>query len=225
MAKVNELVYAKLRQALICGRLTPGRAVSLRSLAAELDVSPMPIREAISRLVAEGALEISQRRIVVPAMDQQRLLDLIELRLAIEPKLARRALAALGGKEIQEIVRLNAETDRAIQGGDTEAYILSNYQFHRAIFGRSGALALIPVLDQVWLQLGPFSRIVYGRLGTAQLEDKHLQAIAAIKTGDAFALGEAIAADIEDGRDLLVAEPMPDDAEAAERSQPAAFLP
>lgn len=209
MAKLNEHVYDNLRHALICGRWTPGRVVSLRSLAAELGVSPMPVRDAISRLAAEGALELNQRRILVPAMTQERLLDLIELRLAIEPRLARRAMKALGRAELREITSLNAATDRAIESGDIEGYILSNYQFHRAIYGRSGSDVLIPLLDRIWLQLGPFSRIVYGRLGTTQLDDRHLQAIEAVKDRNETALGEAIAADIADGRELLLKQPLP----------------
>ncbi|EFG8199768.1 GntR family transcriptional regulator, partial [Escherichia coli] len=45
-----------MRMALICGQLTPEEPISLRSLAEMLGVSPMPIRAAVSRLVAEGAL-------------------------------------------------------------------------------------------------------------------------------------------------------------------------
>jgi DNA-binding GntR family transcriptional regulator len=209
MTKLNAQVYRSLRHALICGRWTPGHAVSLRSLAAELDVSPMPIRDAISRLVAECAVELRDRRIFVPTMSEARLHDLIDLRIAIEPGLARRALAAVTPSHIEKLSHLNALNNASIRNGDTEGYILTNYRFHRALYSLSGSAVLIPVLDQVWLQLGPFSRLVYGRLGTAQLDDKHLRAIAALEARDGQALADAITADIEDGRKLLLTEPIP----------------
>ncbi|MBC8050867.1 MAG: GntR family transcriptional regulator [Chitinophagales bacterium] len=208
MPKLNEQVYRNLRQALICGRWTPGRAVSLRSLAIEQAVSPMPIRDAVSRLVAECALELKDRRIFVPAMSEQRLLDLIELRLAIEPKLAGRAIALITQEKLQQIRQLNIVNNQSIESGDIEGYILSNYRFHRAIFGRSGSTALVPILEQVWMQLGPYARIVYGRLGTSHLaDDKHDHAIAALASGDETGLRGAIEADILDGRTLLMAKP------------------
>ena len=63
---VHDQVYDAIRQALITGKIAPGVGVSLRSLAAELGVSPMPVRDAVRRLVAERALAIN------PANDDTR---------------------------------------------------------------------------------------------------------------------------------------------------------
>lgn len=209
MTKLNDQVYRNLRHALICGRWTPGRAVSLRSLAIEQEVSPMPIRDAISRLVAECALEMKDRRIFVPAMSEQRLLDLIHLRLAIEPQLAERATAHISPAKLQELKALNTQNNQCISSGDVEGYILSNYQFHRAIFECSGSAALTPILEQVWMQLGPYARIVYGRLGTDHLDDdKHERVIRALDRRDAAGVRDAIYGDIEDGRALLMTKPL-----------------
>ena len=54
---MHEQVFSRLREALITGQLAPGRALSVRRLASEFDVSAMPAREAIRRLVAVGALQ------------------------------------------------------------------------------------------------------------------------------------------------------------------------
>jgi DNA-binding GntR family transcriptional regulator len=224
MAKLNEQVYRNLRQALICGQWTPGRAVSLRSLALEQAVSPMPIRDAISRLVAERALELKDRRIYVPAMSEERLLDLMQLRAAIEPQLAERALPNFTPEALQKLKQFNAVNNEAIGSGDVETYILSNYRFHRAIYSLSGSATLVPILEQVWMQLGPYARIVYGRLGTAHLDDdKHGHAIAAIENRQPDKLRDAVIADIGDGRSLLLAKPLPA-LDRRERSAPPFFL-
>ena len=62
-------VYQELKDYLAAGQLMPGQKLTLRELASALGVSPMPVREAVGRLTAEGALEVlPNRRIRVPLM-------------------------------------------------------------------------------------------------------------------------------------------------------------
>ena len=83
----------RLRHAIMTGRFPPGLAVTIRGLAALLEVSAMPVREAMRRLVAERALDIlDNRRVRVPAMDEGRFSTLIAARILLEQEAARRAL-------------------------------------------------------------------------------------------------------------------------------------
>ncbi|MDR3507661.1 MAG: FCD domain-containing protein, partial [Caulobacteraceae bacterium] len=59
------------------------------------------------------------------------------------------------------------------------------------------------LIETLWLQFGPFMRVVYGRYGTANLVDQHRVALDAIEAGDADALRRAIAGDIADGMGLI----------------------
>ena len=61
---LGERAYAKLADLLISGRLAPGEKLSLRAAADVLGVSIMPVREAVSRLVADKALEVTPNRAV-----------------------------------------------------------------------------------------------------------------------------------------------------------------
>ncbi|MEJ0058727.1 MAG: GntR family transcriptional regulator [Terricaulis sp.] len=91
--RLNALIYAELRRRLVTGKLAPGHELSTRGLAQELGVSQTPVRDALSRLAAEGAVEIrSKRRIQVPAMSQERFDDLLRCRLLLEPEAAVLAL-------------------------------------------------------------------------------------------------------------------------------------
>jgi len=63
---------------------------------------------------------------------------------------------------------------------------------------------MIRLIETLWLQFGPFMRVVYGRLGTAGLVDQHTLALDAIAMGDAEGLSQAIRADIADGMALIV---------------------
>src|SRR5277367_4908460 len=82
IASLHTTVYAELRRRLLTGRIIPGVGLSTRGLALELGVSQMPVREALSRLAAERAVEIrSKRRIVVPPMTRERFDDLLRCRV------------------------------------------------------------------------------------------------------------------------------------------------
>lgn len=77
--------YQALREALMKGRFMPGDTVSLRNLAQELGTSPMPVREAVQHLIAEGALVLRPNRTyAVPEMTREILAELKKLRVLLE---------------------------------------------------------------------------------------------------------------------------------------------
>src|SRR3954453_2728016 len=80
-----DTAYGALSDLLAAGRLAPGDRLSLRQSAAGPGVSVMPVREAVSRLVAEGALEVSPNRAIrVPTMTAPEFRALAETRMAVE---------------------------------------------------------------------------------------------------------------------------------------------
>src|ERR1017187_5799788 len=77
-------IYETLRRRMITGKIVPGVGLSTRGLALEMGVSQMPVRDALSRLAAEGAVEIrSKRKIEVPPMSAERFTDLLGCRLLL----------------------------------------------------------------------------------------------------------------------------------------------
>ncbi|MDE1924261.1 MAG: hypothetical protein KGI55_12590, partial [Gammaproteobacteria bacterium] len=59
------------------------------------------------------------------------------------------------------------------------------------------------LIEILWLQFGPYMRVVYGRVGTANLVDQHAVAMQAIGERDGGKLRAAILADIRDGMGLI----------------------
>ena len=91
--KTNQWVYQLLRTNLICGKIAPGVPLTIRGLAETLDVSPMPVREALHRLACEGAVEAkNNRRVIVPMMTAEKFAELCEIRILIESHAAEKAL-------------------------------------------------------------------------------------------------------------------------------------
>ena len=207
---VHEEVYARLRRAIIDGQLEPGRALSVRTLAAQFSVSAMPAREAIRRLVALGALELTPtRRIAVARMTPSKIDELTDARIPLETRLALRALERTQGKPkaraalVARLSKIDARLDAAIARGDIDAYTKANSEFHFSLYEAAGAPVLLGVVEGLWLQIGPFMRVVVTKLGTAELIDQHKEAIDALEAGDAKKLEKAIRLDILEGMNKI----------------------
>jgi DNA-binding GntR family transcriptional regulator len=201
---LNAAVYADLRERLVTGRMCPGHELSTRSLASELGVSQTPVRDALSRLAAEGAVSIrSKRRVRVPPMTQERFDDLLHCRLLLEPDAAARALPHLTEAHIARLRTTDAALDAAIAKGDADSYMQANHAFHFILYRAQGRRTLTQLIETLWLQFGPFMRVAYGRVSNANLNDSHQAAIRAIVNGDAEGLRAAIAHDIADGMGLI----------------------
>lgn len=200
-------VYDQLRQWLILGKVAPGAGMSTRGLAQQLGVSQMPVRDALSRLAAEGAVMVrSKRKIVVTPMTPERLNEIIDCRLLLEPAAAVNALPFLNAAKVRQLRTIDQALDAAEAQGATDAYIEHNFRFHFEIYRAGGDTMLTRIIETLWVQFGPLMRVIYGRVGTSNLIDKHHLAIEAIVNRDAEALHHAIAADVNDARDLIVAE-------------------
>lgn len=200
----HESVYRGLRDRILFGGFLPGSAVTLRGLAEDMGVSPMPIREAVRRLIAERALKLQDnRRVLVPPMTAETFEQIIFARRILEPELAARAMDRIGAAEIKQIIIHDKAIDRAMAVGDVHGYMQNNYRFHFAIYSRAQADTLLALVDSIWMQFGPFMRMAYGRFGTSDLEDQHQAAIAALERRDRKALKAAIAADISQGMSFI----------------------
>lgn len=197
-------IYEELRRRMITGKIVPGVGLSTRGLALEMGVSQMPVRDALSRLAAEGAVAIrSKRKIEVPPMTAERFTDLLDCRLLLEPEAAVLALPHISPARLKQLREIDAALDEAMENGDVIAYMENNFAFHFSIYRANERPTLNRLVEALWLQFGPFMRVVYGRFGTANLVDQHRIALDAIEARDAEALRRAIASDIADGMGLI----------------------
>ncbi|RUS60670.1 GntR family transcriptional regulator [Pseudorhodobacter sp. E13] len=202
----HEIVYRQIREMVLFGELAPGQPVTIQGLVAQLGTGMTPVREAIRRLTAEGALEFKgNRRVCVPDLTAQHLHELAFARVALEPHLAELAIKQATPADIDALEATDARVNAAISAGDIRSYLEQNYLFHTALYALSGADILCPMVQGLWLRVGPSLRIVCGRYGTLNLPDKHAEAIAALRAGRAADLSAAIRDDIVQGQDQIAA--------------------
>ena len=201
---LRQRVYDDVRYRLITGKIAPGVAISTRGLAQQLGVSQMPVRDALSRISAEGAVEIrSKRAIMVPQMTKERFGEIMRCRLLLEPAAAVEALPHVSAQRLRMIREADRTTDAALASGDVDKYMESNFRFHSLIYSAVPTRILNRMIESLWMQFGPFMRVICGRYGTANLADQHLAATNAIAARDPHALRIAIEGDIRDGMNLL----------------------
>jgi DNA-binding GntR family transcriptional regulator len=206
----HQLAYLRLREMVLFGDLPPGAAVTIEGLVARLELGMTPVREAIRRLIAEGALTLlGNRRVCVPRLSAAAVADLGYARTAIETRLAQQAMARSDAGLIAQLQATDHALDQAIAGGDIPAYLRLNHDFHFQLYACAGAEVLLGVAASLWLRVGPSLRVVChgpddaGAVGAdgqpLHQPDNHKRALDALAKGDAHALDAAITDDIAQG--------------------------
>ncbi|WP_373456019.1 GntR family transcriptional regulator [Tropicibacter sp. Alg240-R139] len=204
-ASAHDRVYRMLRTRIMHGEIAPGQAMTLRGIGAEFGVSMTPAREAVRRLVAEGALFLSASgRVSTPELTNDRIEELAALRALLEVELASRALPRAHIALIDRLQSINMNVAEMVTKRDAVGYIRSNLEFHRTLYLRAQAPAMLAMAETVWLQLGPTMRALYGRLRRTDPPQGHRLIIAALKAGDEPGLRLAVRSDVTQGLRLLV---------------------
>jgi DNA-binding GntR family transcriptional regulator len=200
----HEVTYARLRDMILFGVLEPGQPVTIQGLTAGLEAGMTPVREAIRRLAAEGALlPQGNRRVTVPRLSASDLDQVAFARLTIEPRLAEMAAAALSPALIDRLEAMDMAVDAAIRADDVSGYLRSNHAFHFALYEAAGAGVLLDMARSLWLRFGPSLRVVSVKSGATSLPDAHKEALAAMRAHDAPGVARAMQHDIAQGVDQV----------------------
>jgi len=208
---LGDRAYARLSELLISGRMAPGEKISLRQAADVLGVSIMPVREAVSRLVADGALEVTPNRAVrVRLMTAAQFRDLTQARIAIEGHVA--ALAALkrSGRDVKMIARWEAamRAESLAASPDLPRAVELNKSFHFAVYDAAHSPTLAAIIRTLWLKAGPVINLDLRanpeRLAKGDAVRLHAKLLAAIESGDGAGAREAIGADISTAADVIL---------------------
>jgi DNA-binding GntR family transcriptional regulator len=157
---LHDRVYAELRRSLIHGAFATGEMLRIQELAGKLQTSTMPVREALARLVSEQALEaLPNRSVRVPVITRERLEDLARARTLIEGQIVALALPNLTARDFARLRRLAGDCETAFRSNDGDrARITSelNHAFHYYIYSAARSQVMIPIIESLWLQSGPY---------------------------------------------------------------------
>lgn len=197
----QDAVYARLRQWVTVGRFQPGERLKIRTVAEELGVGLMPVRAALQRLAAEGALiNVPNAGVAVPRLSLAEFDDLQQTRMLLEGEAAERGAARLAPGQRETLRALCHRMRKALARGDHPDYLAANEEFHVILYRAAGSPTLWGLIDTLWLKAGPISnRLFETPEAAAVLNDAHADLITALSRGDTAGVRRAIE------RDLFVA--------------------
>ena len=152
---LRDVVFNTLRQAILRGELKPGERLMEVQLANKLGVSRTPIREAIRKLELEGLVLMNPRKgAEVADITEKSLMDVLEVRKALEELAVQLCCDKITGKEIEELHRAADDFRRILKTSDDVTEIAeADVRFHDIIYLATGNQKLIQILNNLREQM------------------------------------------------------------------------
>ncbi len=200
-AGLGDSAYREMKERLIRGVYEPGYKMTVRAVAEDLGISSTPARDAINRLIGDGALVYAgPKTVIVPVLNESDLKEITSIRIALEG-LACELAARHGTEQDIEILRkLQDAINAALDGKDYQRVLRHNKEFHFLIYRMAGLPHLVLMIEGLWLRVGPSLYNLYPEFA----EEKHgvrnhEMAMEALVERDGAALRAAFERDIRDG--------------------------
>ncbi|WP_158744042.1 GntR family transcriptional regulator [Acidisphaera sp. L21] len=200
-------VYDTLREALFEGRLHPGQRLRIRDLAAAMQVSETPVREAVVQLARERALRLdAARSITVAGLTLAQYLELRTIRMELEGLAAEAAALRI----IPETVDAMELAHNALIVAEETAQPLvanrSNWAFHHTLYAAAAMPELLALIEGIWLRNGPMlARLYPDARPTYPGRHRHLDVLDGLRARSPSQTRKALAADLVEGGANLVA--------------------
>ncbi|MGW7069426.1 GntR family transcriptional regulator [Streptomyces sp. NPDC054855] len=193
---VVEQATEELRRAILAGHLAPGTEYSLRELAGMLNISFIPIREALRSLESEGLVVMRPgRSAVIAPLDLDDLRGIYRLRRALEPEIARRSCGLLTDNDLDRL-EAHAADFGAREHGMADIYD-DHHAFHLALLAPAATAWDIRILTSLWRAAERYIRIGFGQLDPDPAEHErrgtaHMNLVKAFRTRDPATVDKAV---------------------------------
>lgn len=198
-ASLSDIVYERLRDAILRGEIEDGARLSQVQLAERYGVSRIPIREALRRLQAESLVVATPYHpFVVRKVSHDQVLELIDVRMALEDL----ALSRRGPVSKEELAELRRINDRMKNGAGGAGWFGLDREFHRLLAGPSTLIndMIMDVRDRV----RRFSdSMVSAPPGRANATQEHKAIIDALEAGDMALAREAMHQHVLKSREFI----------------------
>jgi DNA-binding GntR family transcriptional regulator len=201
---LQDSVYAQLRSLLMRGQFDPGQTLIVQTLATTLQTSTMPVRGALLQLVSENALEVLPSGTTrVPDVSLEKLEDLRTARAAIEGLAGSLASSHMSPALIKQLRHLIVDHALSSEVDGVYPSLEKNQEFHFLIYRASGSTVLPHLIENLWLQYGPYLRLVCKNMNASAMKplrshetDYHHEIVACLEKGDPVGTRAAIEEDI-----------------------------
>jgi len=201
---LHERAYRRICDLILNGEIAPGQVVTIQNLAEAFGVSAMPVREALKRLTAAGALSlVTGRSMGIPRLSLERLADLRRVRLSVEGIATKWAADLMEPNELGRLRRQCALLSRAAKDEHVKDYLRANRAFHFTIYNAARSPTLVALIETLWLQIGPYLNLLRGSGNYVASNATHRAIVEALAAHDGKAAAKALRADIDDAYAIL----------------------
>lgn len=172
---LSDLVYRRLRDAIIDGRLVAGMWLRQEALAQELGTSQLPVREAIRRLAAEGlAVRIPYKGVQVVEFSPEDIIDMFIVRITLESLAVRYATPLISTQKLDELKKNLDESEHYTEPDQMEKRRKLNTEFHLNICRACSHHYLIRQVEAMWVWF-PSTMLYEGMRRQEALSQERLQ--------------------------------------------------
>ncbi|MFD1407473.1 GntR family transcriptional regulator [Kroppenstedtia eburnea] len=202
---LQERVTSVLRQGILDGVYQPGERLKQESLAEQLRVSRMPVREALRQLEDEGLIDwVRHKGAVVKEITAEDLEEIYAMRVELETLALSRSFPHLTAADTEGLEALILRMDQAIREEELEVYCRLNLSFHRLLLSRSPWKRLQSFIEQLWNGI-PLKTPTFVPGQAPQSHQDHREMVAALKGKDPEKCCRVLRAHIEASGEKLVA--------------------
>jgi DNA-binding GntR family transcriptional regulator len=181
----QQFVLAEVRRAITSGELKPGSAIRQEALAERLQVSRVPLREALKTLEGEGLVSYrAHRGYRVAELSMADLREVYRLREILEAEAVRAAMP-LDDAVFAELAAAQAAVECAAEAGAVAEMARANRRFHFALYEASGMPRLVRIIGTLWDSTDAYRSLYYaGEENRRHVLAEHRAALAALRAGD-----------------------------------------
>lgn len=206
---IQEKVYDELEAAILSGEIAPGQKLVTEEIARVMEVSRIPVREAMGRLAARGLISTRPKwGSTVNQLSRENLVEIAEIRLLLEPKAAGKAVTMATDVFVEQLKEAQDRFALARRTTNTKTLLETNRHFHFLIYSQADSPELLNLITQLWDKVSPYYHMMFGQ----SLEQSptiglsyHEKIVASFIAGEAKGVEQWLIADLEDSTKYILA--------------------
>lgn len=208
---MQDMVYESLKDVIIKGQIAPGTKLEINELANNFGTSPMPIREALSRLVESGVLVTEPNKSVsVPSLQPDELVELVRIRMVIEGMAGIWAAEHITDDELELIETYCDQMSDCTRRKDKSGAAEANQKVHFTIYNAARSKKLISIIEKLWMQNGPYMGLLSWEV-FAGGDVFHRNMLKGLQNRNGLAVQREIETDLFEALNSLLSTPLPEE--------------
>jgi DNA-binding GntR family transcriptional regulator len=201
----SELAYRHLLNAIVIGTIKPSERIDMDSVACEIGMSRMPIRQALVRLTAEGLVvggpHESVRAAPLALADMR---DLYSARILLEPLLAKNGTRELQVPVMDRIAQHLADTETAVRNNSLDDFLVNDWLFHNALYKEANLALTLNIANQLRKRSDRYiARYVSDPASLRRSQVEHEQIFKKVQEGDSPRVAKLVRRHIANGQRQL----------------------